>query len=80
VWKRTNIDPLVFKGTDSAHDYLGRIFKLLLAAVAAYSTSENLYEYLTPVTWLERRWLRVAGVTLLLLSLVWTVVAQAQMG
>jgi len=84
VWKRTGVNPLVFRGSDSAHDYIGRVFKLLFAvvvvAVATYSTSENLYEYLTPIAWLERRWLQAAGATLLLTSLVWTVVAQAQMG
>ncbi len=84
VWKRTGVNPLVFKGSDNAHDYIGRIFKLLfaavVAAVAVYSISEQLYQYLTPITWLERRWLRAVGVVLLLTSLAWTVVAQAQMG
>ena len=84
VWKRTGVNPLVFKGSDNAHDYIGRVFKLLfaavVAAVAAYSLSERLYEYLTPVTWLEHDWLRAAGIVLLLTSLAWTVVAQAQMG
>lgn len=84
VWKRTNVNPLVFKGSDSAHDYIGRVFKLLFAAVAAavaaYSSSERLYEYLTPITRLERRWLQAAGAILLLSSLTWTAVAQAQMG
>ena len=84
VWKRTGVNPLVFKGSDNAHDYIGRAFKLLfaavVAAVAVYSVSEQLYQYLTPITWLERRWLRWAGIALLLGSLAWTVVAQAQMG
>jgi protein-S-isoprenylcysteine O-methyltransferase Ste14 len=84
VWKRTGVNPLVFRGADNAHDYIGRVFKLLFAAVVAavamYSLSGWLYEYLTPITWLERSWLGWAGVTLLLISLAWTVVAQAQMG
>jgi protein-S-isoprenylcysteine O-methyltransferase Ste14 len=84
VWKRTNVNPVVFKGLDDAHDFIGRIFKLLLAAVVAvvvvYCASERYYQYLTPITWLERRGLQVAGVVILLLSLTWTVVAQAQMG
>jgi protein-S-isoprenylcysteine O-methyltransferase Ste14 len=84
VWKRTGINPLVFKGSDSAHDYIGRVFKLLfaavVAAVAVYSTSGHFYEYLAPITWLEHRWLQWVGVALLLTSLAWTVVAQAQMG
>lgn len=48
VWKRAGINPLVFKNSDNAHDYIGRVFKLLfavvVAAVAVYSTSEPLYE------------------------------------
>jgi protein-S-isoprenylcysteine O-methyltransferase Ste14 len=84
VWKRTGVNPLVFKGSDDAHDYTGRVFKLLFAAVVAaaavYALSERLYEYLTPIARLERAWLRWAGVALLLVSLAWTVVAQAQMG
>lgn len=84
VWKRTGVNPLVFKGSDSAHDLIGRVFKLLFAAAVAavvmYSTSERLYQYLTPIPWLEHPWLQTAGVVLLLASLAWTVVAQAQMG
>lgn len=84
VWKRTGVNPLVFKGSDDAHDYIGRVFKLLFAAVVAavvvYSASDRLYEYLTPIPWLERRGVRIAGVSLLLASLAWTVLAQAQMG
>lgn len=84
VWKRTGVNPLVFKGTDSAHDYIGRVFKLLFAAVAfvvaVYCASEPYYQYLTPITWLERGWVQVTGAALLLVSLAWTVTAQAQMG
>lgn len=84
VWKRTGVNPVAFKGSDNAHDFAGQVFKLLFAAVVAtvvfYSMSGRLYAYLTPITWLELPWLRTAGVTLLLTSLAWTVVAQAQMG
>lgn len=84
VWKRTGVNPVVFKGADNAHDFAGQVFKLLFAAVVlavlAYSTSERLYEYLTPITWLELPLLRTAGVVMLLLSLTWIVLAQAQMG
>ena len=29
VWKQTGINPVVFKQTDSAHDFIGRVFKIL---------------------------------------------------
>lgn len=84
VWKRTGINPLVFKGTDSAHDYIGRVFKLLFALIVAvvvvYCASERYYQYLTPIAWLERSRLQMAGAVLLLASLAWTVAAQARMG
>jgi protein-S-isoprenylcysteine O-methyltransferase Ste14 len=84
VWKRTGVNPVVFKGSDDAHDFIGRIFKLLFAlivgVVLVYSFWPGVYLYFMPIDWLERSWLRWTGVTLLLLSLVWTVVAQAQMG
>lgn len=84
VWKRTGVNPVVFKGSDDAHDYIGRVFKLLfalvVAVVLAYSFSPEVYQSSVPVVWLDHTWLKRTGVGLLLLSLVWTVVAQAQMG
>jgi protein-S-isoprenylcysteine O-methyltransferase Ste14 len=84
VWKKTGVNPLVFKGSDNAHDFIGRIFKLLfvliVAVVLAYSFWPGVYRYSVPIEWLEHGWLGRLGVGLLLLSLVWTVLAQAQMG
>ena len=84
VWKRTGVNPLVFKGSDDAHDFIGRVFKLLfalvVAVVLAYSLAPEVYQYSVPVVWLEHTRLKWVGVALLLLSLLWTVVAQAQMG
>jgi hypothetical protein len=36
VRRRTGVNPLVFKGADNAHDYVGRVFKLLFAVVVAF--------------------------------------------
>ena len=84
VWKRTGTNPVVFKGSDDAHDFIGRIFKLLLAMVVVvavlYSFLPQLYQYLMPIAWLEQRWIMTTGVVLLIASLAWTVLAQAQMG
>ena len=84
VWKKTGINPVVFKGSDNAHDYIGRIFKLLFAGVVlvvlVYAFVPAAYHYLMPVPWLERSWIRSAGVILLNASFVWTVLAQSQMG
>ena len=84
VWKRTGVNPVVFKGSDSAHDLVGRIFKVLFAVIVAvvivYAFIRNAYQYVIPLHSLERRPVRSTGFILLLVSLVWTIVAQAQMG
>jgi len=84
VRKRTGINPVVFKTTDRAHDRIGRVFRILFALVViivvVYSFWPNGYLLFMPIEWLERRWITTAGAMLLVLSLVWTVLAQTQMG
>lgn len=84
VWKRTGVNPVVFKGSDNAHDFIGRVFKALFAAVVLvvviYAFVPNAYQNLMPIHWLERTWIRLTGFVLSLVSLVWTILAQAQMG
>jgi protein-S-isoprenylcysteine O-methyltransferase Ste14 len=48
--------------------------------VLVYSFWPSKYQYFVPIVWFERSWLMRSGVALLLLSLIWTVIAQAQMG
>jgi len=84
VWRATGINPFVLGGTDSAHDFIGKLFKLVFALIVVvviiYSTSGWLYEFLMPIIWLQHWSLKIAGLVLLLLSLVWTLLAQSQMG
>lgn len=84
VWRATGLNPVTFKSTDSAHDFIGRLFKLLFAlitlAVVVYSASPFYYEWLSRIALLDREGVRWSGVVLLLVSLLWTVTAQAQMG
>ena len=84
VWKKTGVNPVVFQGSDSAHDFIGRIFKALFAVIVAvvviYSFMPSTYQYLIPIHWLERSWIKLTGIILLLISLAWTILAQAQMG
>ncbi len=84
VWKKTGVNPVVFKGSDNAHDFIGRVFKLVFVvvvmAVLVYSFFPGAYHYLVPVPWLERPWIRFIGVILLIASLLWTILAQARMG
>lgn len=84
VFKKTGANPVVFKGTDDAHGFIGRvfivIFALIITVVLVYSVSPEVYQYSVPIRWLELGWLRWVGVALLLLSLTWTLWAQASMG
>ncbi len=84
VWKKTGVNPVVFKGSDSAHDFIGRVFKALFAVIVAivvvYAFIPGVYQYVMPLHSLERTSVRLTGLILLLVSLMWTVVAQAQMG
>lgn len=84
VWKKTGVNPVVFKSSDSAHDFIGRVFKALFAAIVAvvmvYAFFPSAYLYVMPIHSLERTAVTLTGWILLLVSLVWTIVAQAQMG
>ncbi len=57
VWKATGVNPFVLGHGDSAHDYIGKVFKVLFALVVvtviAYSTSGRACEYLMPIVWLQ---------------------------
>jgi protein-S-isoprenylcysteine O-methyltransferase Ste14 len=84
VWKRTGVNPYVLGTTDDAHGFIGRLFRLTVLAtvlvVLIYTFLPRWYEYLTPILWLEHPFVTGVGVVLLLLSLIWIVIAQAQMG
>lgn len=84
VWKKTGVNPVVFKGSDSAHDFIGRVFKALFAVIVAvvviHAFFPVAYPLLKPIHSLEHTWVRLTGLILLLVSLIWTIVAQAQMG
>jgi len=84
VWKRTGVNPYVLGKADTAHDFVGMLFRLTMVAIVAVviinATSHKAYEYLTPIVWLERQALKYIGLLLLAVSFIWTLLAQAQMG
>lgn len=84
VWKRTGVNPVTFRGADTAHDYIGKLFKIVMLiltlTVITYAFAPNFYQYLLPIFWLENRIIQYIGIGLLLLSLGWTILAQIQMG
>lgn len=84
VYKTTGINPYVLGGSDSAYDYIGATFRLTFLAVVAviilFSVFSGFYDYAAPIFWLERDFIRTFGLTLLAASLIWTAIAQVQMG
>ena len=84
VYKRTGVNPVTFGGADNAHDYIGKLFKVVMGVLAAvvivYAFTPGLYSYLLPVSWLENQIIKLIGLVLLILSLGWIVLAQIQMG
>ncbi len=84
VWKRTGLNPYTLGHSDTPHDFVGGLFQLTLGLIVVviliYSISSEWYALLAPILWLQHPALVVAGLMLLGLSLIWTLIAQAQMG
>ncbi len=80
----TGINPVVFRKSDDAQDFIGRVFKLVFTVVVLVilvnSFLSSLYRFTGPITWLEHSTVQWIGITLLLLSLIWIFIAQYHMG
>src|SRR4029434_1804082 len=84
TWKRTGRNPYRLGKTESAHDLIGWFFRLTIIAltgvVLIFSFSSEIYRFLMPIYWLQYPALIVTGVGLMLISFVWILIAQKQMG
>lgn len=84
VYKTTGINPYVLGGSDNAYDYIGVTFRMTFLAVVGvivlFSLFSGFYDYAAPLRWLEHDFVRWFGLALLVGSLVWTAIAQFQMG
>ncbi len=84
VWlrRRTGVDPITFGRSDSAHDYLGRIFRIVTAGVAilavAWAFVADLPQALGPLPLGDG--VRLVGLALLGAATAWIATAQVQMG
>jgi protein-S-isoprenylcysteine O-methyltransferase Ste14 len=83
VWKQTGISPVTFSNKDNAHDYIGKVFKLLLALlfviIGIYAFYPKGVQYLLPIWYFENLYLQILGIIILILALVWIAIAQHQM-
>jgi len=84
VWRQTGINPLIPTPGDNVHDFVGRIFRLQVLAtgviVMLYAKAPHDHSVLGTFESLDHQVLRAVGVVALLVALIWTFVAQAQMG
>lgn len=83
VWKRTGVSPFVFGKSDSAHDYIGQVYKLMMLLTAGviiiYGFLPDYVHFLNPIKGLALHALRWTGIGLLIGSLVWIMIAQVHM-
>lgn len=83
LWKNHGINGLVFPDTDTAHGFVGRMFKLSIACLfmilIALAFKLDI-ELLGPIDWLEANAFRWFGFVLLLSSTILITLAQIQMG
>jgi protein-S-isoprenylcysteine O-methyltransferase Ste14 len=83
VWRRDRTNALVLPQDDSALGVIGVWFKviissiLVLCAFAAFGVGLNV---MGPLDWANHSWLNLLGAILLVVTLVWVVIAQANMG
>jgi len=83
VKRRTGINPYVFKNTETAHDFLGKV-SAPISSLIFFVAIVNLFfpegmEYFANFKWLEIKYLKYIGLILIHLALIWIVVAQIQM-
>jgi protein-S-isoprenylcysteine O-methyltransferase Ste14 len=83
VWKQTGVNPYRLGKSDNAHDTIGKAMSftwgICIIIVGLHSFSDQAYEFLTPIAWLNATWLTIIGLVILTLSLGWVFFAQAQM-
>lgn len=83
VKRRTGINPYVFKNTESAHDFLGKVSAPITSLIFIVALVNLFYpegmQYFAPFFWLEISILRYIGFILTHLAFLWIIMAQIQM-
>ncbi len=82
IYRKTGINPLTFGNTDSAHDFIGRLFKgifatLILSGAIQVLGTDTARNWLFPLPLPDG--LTMAGVVTLFVALIWISIAQVQM-
>ncbi len=85
VWKKTGVNAYLLLKKEGAEGVVARYFKLIplasILVVVAVTVYPSSYHYFVPLPWFENMpLLKVIGIFLLLTSLIWIWISQAQMG
>ena len=83
VWKATGVNPYQLGNSESAHDYIGRLFRITLIVCAlvilVFVFSSTVYQTLLPIAYLSNKIFIWTGSFFLFSALVWVLVAQSHM-
>lgn len=84
VARVSGLNPYAFARRDTAHDFVGAIFRRAIAVFVLFFAFRALFPDSEPafgrVDWLAREPVSLSGLALVLASVIWIVTAQAQMG
>lgn len=83
VWKNTGVNPYKLGNSASAHDYIGKLFRITLIAcaliVVTFVFFPAVYRQLMPIAFLNNTLIAAFGFVLLLSALALVLVAQSHM-
>lgn len=84
VYRRTGVNPYVVTKHGRPIDFVGVLYRvpaaLLLFVTLAFTFSPRVYEFTTPIVWLENSAIQILGLILMTAGIGWTAIAQTQMG
>ena len=84
VYRRSGVNPLVLPSTDDAYGYVALAFKIVIVGVGVVVIGLAIWPdsqiYFGRWTFLSRPALAYVGWAVLIASLIWLLIAQAQMG
>ncbi|WP_425803213.1 methyltransferase family protein [Desulfitobacterium sp. Sab5] len=80
LYKKTKVNPLTFgRQKESAHDYVGSWFKVILLVVFVYGIL-NSFIPIPKISYLDNILIQAVGIVLTIASLIFTIYAQNEMG
>ena len=84
VYKRTGVNPYVVGESERPIDFIEHYYPIPLVVIAIntllFLLFPSVYQFATPIVWLDNTIVQVAGLALMFFALMWTATAQMQMG